>query len=65
MSLSVEENGIPLSDTYNQYLAYHDGRTGWRRGTYRSKPWLMRIAGEVSQRAVMYETQLIGCRAFR
>ena len=65
MTLTVEENGISLNDTYNQYLAYHDGRTGWRRGTYRSKPWLMRIADEVAQRAVMYESQLRSCRAFR
>jgi len=65
MSLTVSENGIPLTDTYNQYLAYHDGRTGWRRGTYRSKPWLVRIAGEVRDRAVTYEAQLRTCRAFR
>lgn len=65
MSLTVRENGIALSDTYNQYLAYHDGRTGWRRGTYRSKPWLVRIAGEVRDRAVMYDAQLRTCRAFR
>lgn len=65
MSLSRSENGIPLNDTYNQYLAYHDGRTGWRRGSYRSKPWLVRIAGEVRDRAVMYNAQLRTCRAFR
>lgn len=65
MTLTVEENGIPLTDTYNQYLAYHDGRTGWRRGTYRNKPWLMRIAGEVRDRGVMYDAQLRTCRAFR
>ncbi len=65
MSLTVRENGISLNDTYNQYLAYHDGRTGWRRGTYRSKPWLVRIAGEVRDRAVMYDAQLRTCRAFR
>jgi len=53
MTATVRENGIPLNDVYNQYLAYHDGRTGWRRGTYRSKPWLIRIAGEVRDRAVM------------
>lgn len=62
MSLTVRENGIALNDTYNQYLAYHDGRTGWRRGTYRSKPWLVRIAGEVRDRAVMYDAQLRTCR---
>ena len=65
MSLSKRENGIALNDTYNQYLAYHDGRTGWRRGSYRSKPWLIRIAGEVRDRAVMYDAQLRTCRAFR
>ncbi|MCF2906247.1 lytic transglycosylase [Octadecabacter sp. CECT 8868] len=65
MSLTVRENGIALDDTYNQYLAYHDGRTGWRRGTYRSKPWLVRIAGEVRDRAVMYDAQLRTCRQFR
>lgn len=65
MSLTQSENGIALNDTYNQYLAYHDGRTGWRRGTYRNKPWLVRIAGEVRDRAVMYDAQLRSCRQFR
>lgn len=65
MSLTVSENGIPMNDVYNQYLAYHDGRTGWRRGSYRAKPWLVRIAGEVRDRAVLYDAQLQTCRAFR
>ena len=65
MTATVRENGIPINDTYNQYLAYHDGRAGWRRGTYRSKQWLIRIAGEVRDRAVMYDRQLSNCRAFR
>lgn len=57
-----DELGIPLNNARNQYLAYHDGRTGFRRGTYKSKPWLVRIAGEVSDRAVMYDAQLRSCR---
>ena len=60
----VETNrqlGISLADARNQYLAYHDGRTGYRRGTYRSKPWLMRIAGEIEGRAEMYRQQLASC----
>ena len=65
MAATVRENAIPLNDTYNQYLAYHDGRTGWRRGTYHSKPWLVRIAGEVRDRAVLYDAQLQNCRQFR
>ncbi|WP_298429174.1 transglycosylase SLT domain-containing protein [uncultured Jannaschia sp.] len=54
--------GISLSDARNQYLAYHDGRTGFRRGTYRSKPWLMRISGEIESRAATYQQQLLRCR---
>lgn len=65
MNDTRDENGIALNDVYNQYLAYHDGRTGWRRGTYNSKPWLIRIAREVRERSFMYERQLSGCRAFR
>lgn len=61
MNDTLEELGIPLGDTRNQYLAYHDGRTGYRRGTWRGKPWLVRIAGELEQRAVMYESQLRAC----
>lgn len=61
MNLTVAETGVALDDTRNQYLAYHDGRSGFNRGTYRSKGWLMRIAGEVAARAQMYEAQLVTC----
>ena len=62
MQQTVEETGVPITDTRNQYLAYHDGRTGFLRGTWRSKSWLVRIAGEVEARAVMYDQQLRSCR---
>ncbi len=65
MNITRERNGISLSDTRNQYLAYHDGHTGFARGTYRRKAWLMRVAGEVDQRAEMYNRQLASCRRFR
>ena len=61
MTATVRETGVPLHDTRNQYLAYHDGRTGYLRGTWRRKPWLIRIAGEVANRAVTYESQLRSC----
>ncbi|MEM8848672.1 MAG: lytic transglycosylase [Pseudomonadota bacterium] len=54
--------GISLADARNQYLAYHDGRAGYARGSYRAKPWLIRIAGEVDARAAMYQRQLTRCR---
>lgn len=61
MVQTVEETGVPINDTRNQYLAYHDGRTGYNRGTWRAKSWLVRIAGEVEARAIMYDDQLRSC----
>jgi hypothetical protein len=48
-------------DARNQYLAYHEGHTGYARGSYRAKSWLVRVAGEVGDRAVMYDAQLRAC----
>ncbi|CUH33996.1 hypothetical protein JSE7799_01027 [Jannaschia seosinensis] len=61
MSGTYRSLGIPLWDARNQYLAYHDGRTGFRRGTYNGKPWLVRIAGEIEARAETYRVQLQRC----
>ena len=61
MAQTVEETGVQLGDTRNQYLAYHDGRTGFLRGTYKRKPWLLRIADQVASRAVTYDAQLKSC----
>ncbi|GGD20187.1 lytic transglycosylase [Sinisalibacter lacisalsi] len=61
MNLTLLETGVPLNDTRNQYLAYHDGRTGYLRGSYKSKTWLLRIADEVNDRALMYDQQLRLC----
>ena len=61
MAESQKRLGIPLNDARNQYLAYHEGRTGYARGSYRQKGWLMCVAGEVQQRAVSYEAQLVAC----
>ncbi len=61
MTLTRSELGIPLYDTRNQYLAYHEGRSGYRRGSHNEKAWLLRVAGELESRAFMYGTQLQGC----
>ena len=61
MNLTRDETGVALNDTRNQYLAYHEGRTGYKRGSYKGKSWLLRIAGEVEARAVMYDQQLRSC----
>lgn len=61
MAETTERLGIPLNDTRNQYLAYHEGRTGFARGSHNRKSWLLRIAGELEGRAAMYRAQLIAC----
>ena len=61
MDKSREKIGIALNDPRNQYLAYHEGRTGYSRGSYKSKSWLLRVAGEVEARANMYDAQLQTC----
>lgn len=65
MAQTTEETGVPLNATREQYLAYHEGRTGYLRGSYRGKSWLLRIADEVAQRSVMYERQIASCRRVR
>jgi len=62
MAESQDRLGIPMTDTRNQYLAYHEGRTGFARGSYRNKTWLMRVSNEVHARSFMYEAQLRDCR---
>ncbi|WP_420012362.1 lytic transglycosylase [Tateyamaria sp.] len=62
MAETQERLGIPVSDTRNQYLAYHEGRSGFARGSYRNKAWLVRVAGEVDARSNMYAAQLQRCR---
>ena len=62
MTQSRRELGISMSDTRNQYLAYHEGRTGYRRGSYKSKRWLLRVAKNLENRAKMYNSQLRRCR---
>ena len=53
--------GIAKTDAYNLYLAYHEGPTNYRRGTYRDKAWLQRAARQVEQRANTYAGQLSRC----
>lgn len=62
MDRSQTINGISKRDARNQYLAYHDGNTGYARGSYRKKPWLVSVSNRVGSRAVRYESQLKSCR---
>ena len=61
MDQTSQELGISKLDAKNQYLAYHEGRTGYRRGSYKSKGWLMNVSDNVADRAAMYQAQLWTC----
>lgn len=53
--------GVSKSDAYNQYLAYHEGQTGFQRGSWRAKPALLRTARRVEASAWRYGRQLQAC----
>ncbi len=61
MTATRDQLGISLSDARNQYLAYHEGRGGYSRGSYRAKGWLVSVAGRVQSRANTYRQQLRSC----
>ena len=58
---SNESVGISKWDPYNQYLAYHEGAGGWRKGTYKKKGWLKETARKVDYRAKEWGAQLKRC----
>jgi hypothetical protein len=62
MNKSQQRNGIHPTDTRNQYLAYHEGHTGFARGSHNSKSWLLNVANDVDARAKLYQAQLANCR---
>ena len=52
---------VSRSDARRLYLAYHEGRGGYRRGTWKSKPGVQRTAAKVAETARRYESQLRRC----
>ncbi len=53
--------GIKKNDAYNLYLAYHEGWTGYRKGSYKDKGWLKEVARSVDKRKKSYQRQLNRC----
>ena len=62
MHQSNQRLGIAKNDARNQYLAYHEGRTGFAKASYNAKPWLVVVAQRVGDRAERYRNQLSSCR---
>jgi len=55
-------NKVSKWNAYAQYLNYHEGQGGYRRGSYQEKPWLMKVARKVEARAKRYGQQFWGCK---
>lgn len=58
-----KKNGVSKWDAKNLYLAYHEGHGGFKRRTYKNKPWLMRVSKKVARRAAQYNKQYKTCKA--
>ena len=58
-----QQLGIARTDARNLYLAYHEGRGGYRSGKWKGKPKLQQIADRVAQTAQRYDAQLEDCES--
>lgn len=56
---------IKKSDAYRLYLAYHEGWSGYRKGTHKDKDWLIKVARKVEKTERSYRRQINGCRGLR
>lgn len=62
MYQTEERIGVSRLDAESQYLAYHEGRTGYKNRSFEGKPWLMEVARKVGERSQIYAVQLSNCR---
>jgi hypothetical protein len=61
MTKTRKLTGVSLSDAKNQYLAYHEGQVGYKKGSYKRKQWLVNKASNVQNRSLKYKRQLASC----
>ena len=59
---SQKKLGISKSNAKALYLAYHEGWGGYKRGSYKKKGDLLKIADRVGKRASMYKAQYKKCK---
>lgn len=58
---SHRQLGIAKNDSYNLYLAYYVGPTGYSRGVWKQQPAVQNYARRVVEREQRYQKQLNGC----
>ncbi|WP_370459636.1 hypothetical protein [Paraglaciecola sp. L3A3] len=61
ISKTHKMNGISKWDAQLQYLNYHEGWGGYRRGSQHKKQWLKNVAVKVKSRSLRYAQQLKTC----
>lgn len=59
--LSHKTNGVALDDTYNLYLNYYLGHSGYKRGAYKGNAGLERTARKAERLAGEYQMQMQRC----
>jgi hypothetical protein len=60
---SHQQLGLSKRNTRELYLAYHEGRGGYKRKSYQAKPVLLKVADRVARTAQEYGQQLKQCEA--
>lgn len=55
-------NGVSKWNAKQQYLNYHEGWGGYKRGSYKSKAWLIKVADRVDARSRRYAAQYNQCK---
>jgi hypothetical protein len=60
-SKTAEKYGVARNDTYNLYLAYYSGWSGYGRGNWKNNASLRRYARETDDMAKRYAAQMQQC----
>ena len=55
--------GLAYTDAYSLYLAYHEGRGGYRSGKWKKKQGVKAAARKVARTAKRYTSQLAKCQS--
>lgn len=59
--LTRKQAGVGFYNPRHLYLAYHEGRGGYQRGSHKQKPNVTALAQRVQNRAFRYDNQLQNC----
>lgn len=62
-TIGERKYGIPKTDPFAFYLAYHEGHAGYVRGTYKRNAKLLATAGKVASLSRQYQRQLDVCHS--